>query len=206
MRGPRDTHCRACSLNAPLRSQVKVAFWNPTVANLTLLALGSSAPEILLAVIGTVGTLGGEPDELGASTIVGSAVKKNINTKPNPIRCTASCLLACSGAGADFVGRRSQAFNLLAITAVCIVSCPSGEVRKVTQVYVFICTSAWSIFAYGWLIVILELWTPDEVTLVEAIITAGSMGVRLHPLPYLPPAACIAVKQTFQRDGASSDL
>jgi hypothetical protein len=51
-----------------------VSFWNPTVANLTLLALGSSAPEILLAVIDTLGSLDeGEPSELGASTIVGSA-------------------------------------------------------------------------------------------------------------------------------------
>lgn len=32
----------------------KVAFWNPTVANLTLMALGSSAPEILLNVIETL--------------------------------------------------------------------------------------------------------------------------------------------------------
>jgi hypothetical protein len=35
-------------------------------------ALGSSAPEILLATIETVGTLGGEPGELGPSTIVGA--------------------------------------------------------------------------------------------------------------------------------------
>jgi solute carrier family 8 (sodium/calcium exchanger) len=28
--------------------------WNPTVANLTLMALGSSAPEILLNVIETI--------------------------------------------------------------------------------------------------------------------------------------------------------
>merc|ERR1719469_1691875 len=45
--------------------------WNSTVANLTLMALGSSAPEILLNVIGVF------PDftssELGPSTIVGSA-------------------------------------------------------------------------------------------------------------------------------------
>ena len=34
--------------------QRKVYFWNPTVANLTLMALGSSAPEILLAVLETV--------------------------------------------------------------------------------------------------------------------------------------------------------
>jgi solute carrier family 8 (sodium/calcium exchanger) len=33
---------------------IEVLFWNATVANLTLMALGSSAPEILLAVIETV--------------------------------------------------------------------------------------------------------------------------------------------------------
>lgn len=36
----------------------EVDFWNPTVANLTLMALGSSAPEILLSVIETAGGLG----------------------------------------------------------------------------------------------------------------------------------------------------
>jgi solute carrier family 8 (sodium/calcium exchanger) len=33
---------------------IDVPIWNATVANLTLMALGSSAPEILLSVIGTV--------------------------------------------------------------------------------------------------------------------------------------------------------
>lgn len=37
------------------------------------MALGSSAPEILLAVIETSGSLGEEAGELGPSTIVGSA-------------------------------------------------------------------------------------------------------------------------------------
>jgi len=32
----------------------KVNVWNPTVANLTLMALGSSAPEIMLNVIETL--------------------------------------------------------------------------------------------------------------------------------------------------------
>ena len=50
-----------------------VLIWNATVANLTLMALGSSAPEILLAVLETISTLGNCPGELGASTIVGSA-------------------------------------------------------------------------------------------------------------------------------------
>lgn len=52
---------------------IKVKVWNPTIANLTLMALGSSAPEILLSVIETVTTLNDKPGELGASTIVGSA-------------------------------------------------------------------------------------------------------------------------------------
>lgn len=47
--------------------------WNATIANLTLMALGSSAPEILLAVIEALGTLGKPAGPLGASTIVGSA-------------------------------------------------------------------------------------------------------------------------------------
>ena len=36
----------------------KVEFWNATVANLTLMALGSSAPEILLSVLETCANLG----------------------------------------------------------------------------------------------------------------------------------------------------
>jgi len=43
------------------------------VANLTLMALGSSAPEILLSVIETVKDIEAVPGELGPSTIVGSA-------------------------------------------------------------------------------------------------------------------------------------
>jgi hypothetical protein len=36
--------------------------WNDTIANLSLMALGSSAPEILLSVIGVVTALGEEAD------------------------------------------------------------------------------------------------------------------------------------------------
>ncbi|CAK0849696.1 unnamed protein product [Prorocentrum cordatum] len=46
--------------------------WNPTVANLTLMALGSSAPEILLSIIELINN-GMQSGELGPSTIVGSA-------------------------------------------------------------------------------------------------------------------------------------
>uniref|UniRef100_A0A914QE82 Calx-beta domain-containing protein n=1 Tax=Panagrolaimus davidi TaxID=227884 RepID=A0A914QE82_9BILA len=51
---------------------VLVRVWNETVSNLTLMALGSSAPEILLSVIEIFGN-NFEAGELGPGTIVGSA-------------------------------------------------------------------------------------------------------------------------------------
>lgn len=51
---------------------ITVKVWNDTVANLTLMALGSSAPEILLSVIELLGN-NFYAGELGPSTIVGSA-------------------------------------------------------------------------------------------------------------------------------------
>lgn len=110
--------------------------WNPTVANLTLMALGSSAPEIMLSIIETIVQLGKPPGELGASTIVGSA-----------------------------------AFNLLIIPAVCIVALPPGETRRISQLGVFAWTAAVSLWAYIWLIIVYQLWTPDEITIEEAVLT-----------------------------------
>ena len=56
-------------------SEKEVMIWNETVANLTLMALGSSAPEILLATIETLLNLGSDEvtDSLGTFTIIGSA-------------------------------------------------------------------------------------------------------------------------------------
>jgi len=114
---------------------IEVPWWNGTVANLTLMALGSSAPEILLAIIGIVGN-GFESEKLGPSTIVGSA-----------------------------------AFNLLAISAVCISGIPDGETRRIAQFPVFCITSAFSIFAYVWLVLVLVVISPSKVEIWEAVVT-----------------------------------
>eukprot|EP00931_Biecheleriopsis_adriatica_P115296 TRINITY_DN91105_c0_g1_i1.p1 TRINITY_DN91105_c0_g1~~TRINITY_DN91105_c0_g1_i1.p1 ORF type:complete len:824 (+),score=154.97 TRINITY_DN91105_c0_g1_i1:26-2497(+) len=108
--------------------------WNPTVANLTLMALGSSAPEILLNVIGIFPTF--QSSSLGPSTIVGSA-----------------------------------SFNLLVITAVCVISIPNGEIRKIKDLGVFACTAFFSVFAYIWLLFILMVTSPDVVDVAEGVIT-----------------------------------
>ena len=52
---------------------LEVPVWNATLANLSLMALGSSAPEIFLSIIDTVRGLGEPAGEIGPSTIVGSA-------------------------------------------------------------------------------------------------------------------------------------
>eukprot|EP00927_Polykrikos_kofoidii_P038923 TRINITY_DN33374_c0_g1_i1.p1 TRINITY_DN33374_c0_g1~~TRINITY_DN33374_c0_g1_i1.p1 ORF type:complete len:1013 (+),score=200.09 TRINITY_DN33374_c0_g1_i1:201-3239(+) len=112
-----------------------VKTWNDTVANLSLMALGSSAPEILLSVIEIAGNdfFAGE---LGPSTIVGSA-----------------------------------AFNLFMITAVCVSAIPAPDVRKVDQTGVFFVTAMSSIFAYVWMIIVLQFRTKDLVDIEEAFLT-----------------------------------
>merc|ERR1719157_338115 len=114
---------------------IEVPVWNGTVANLTLMALGSSAPEILLSVIEIVGnnfTAG----ELGPGTIVGSA-----------------------------------AFNLLCISAVCVIGVPKGETRRIDIIVVFGITAFFSVFAYVWLLIILKVSSPNVVSIWEAVLT-----------------------------------
>lgn len=52
---------------------MEVPIWNPTIANLSLMALGSSAPEIFLSVLGVAQAIDQPQDELAPATIVGSA-------------------------------------------------------------------------------------------------------------------------------------
>ncbi|KAK3913550.1 Sodium/calcium exchanger 2 [Frankliniella fusca] len=68
---------------------IEVRVWNDTVANLTLMSLGTSAPEILLAIVEIVGN-GFEAGDLGPGTIVGSAAF-------NLLVITAICLCGVAG-------------------------------------------------------------------------------------------------------------
>ena len=112
-----------------------VKVWNDTVANLTLMALGSSAPEILLNVIEIC--LGGfELGPLGASTIVGSA-----------------------------------AFNLLIISAVCVIAIDGGDIRYIKDTNVYAITAFFSVFAYVWLLLIVVVISPEIVDVWEAVVT-----------------------------------
>lgn len=114
---------------------IEVPQWNATVANLTLMALGSSAPEILLSVIGTVTDLDAIPSELGPSTIVGSA-----------------------------------AYNLLMISAFSIMAVDETP-KKIADVGVFAVTSIFSLWAYIWLYICLDVTSKGKVEVWEAWVT-----------------------------------
>lgn len=111
---------------------VDVPVWNATVANLTLMALGSSAPEILLSVLGTVGDIEAKPSALGPSTIVGSA-----------------------------------AYNLLMISAFSIIAVGDTP-KKVFDMGVFTITSVFSLWAYIWMYLTLQVWSPEKIEYWEA--------------------------------------
>jgi Ca2+/Na+ antiporter len=110
------------------------------------MALGSSAPEILLAVIETAGNLGGCPGELGASTIVGSAAF-------NLLVITAACVYAVTEEN-DIDPERDE-------------SVPRGY-KKIYDMGVFTWTATVSIFAYVWLYIVLK---DQMVSSLEAWLT-----------------------------------
>merc|ERR1719162_1283893 len=88
---------------------ITVYVWNATVANLTLMALGSSAPEILLALI-EITTDNMFLGDLGAGTIVGSAAF-------NLLVISAVCVCAIPDGEVRFIKQT----RVYAITASCSV-------------------------------------------------------------------------------------
>lgn len=115
--------------------EVEIRVWNDTVANLTLMALGSSAPEILLSIIEIVGN-NFEAGELGPGTIVGSA-----------------------------------AFNLLVITAMCVMAMKNGEVKRINAFTVFLTTAFFAVFAYVWMFLVMSVISPNRMEVWEAALT-----------------------------------
>ncbi|KAJ8619504.1 hypothetical protein MRB53_028033 [Persea americana] len=119
--------------------------WNYTIADITLLAFGTSFPQISLAIIDAIQNIGQlDAGGLGPGTLVGSA-----------------------------------AFDLFPIHAVCVVVPKAGTLKKISDVGVWLVELFWSFWAYVWLYIILEVWTPNIVTLWEALLTVLQFGLLL---------------------------
>lgn len=113
--------------------EVEIRVWNDTVANLTLMALGSSAPEILLSII-EITSGGFKAGPLGPGTIVGSA-----------------------------------AFNLLCITAVCVMAV--DKPKRINSFNVFLTTGFFSVFAYIWMFIVIQVSSKGKLEVWEAVVT-----------------------------------
>ncbi|KAK7277755.1 hypothetical protein RJT34_22771 [Clitoria ternatea] len=119
--------------------------WNYTIADISLLAFGTSFPQISLATIDAIQNMGKlNAGGLGPGTLVGSA-----------------------------------AFDLFPIHAVCVVVPKAGELKKIADLGVWLVELFWSFWAYVWLYIILEVWTPHVITLWEALLTVLQYGLLL---------------------------
>ena len=52
-----------------------------------------------------------------------------------------------------------------------MISVPTGTLKRVDDMGVFMTTAVFCIFAYVWLYITLAVWSPDEIELAEAILT-----------------------------------
>jgi hypothetical protein len=51
------------------------------------------------------------------------------------------------------------------------VSVPEGEVRRISDFPVFAFTAMFSLWSYAWLVIVYRIWTPNIISMTEAVLT-----------------------------------
>ena len=62
-------------------------------------------------------------------------------------------------------------FLIQVISGISIISVPTGTIKRIDDLGVFLITASFSIFAYVWLFIVLKVWSKDEIEIVEAVLT-----------------------------------
>lgn len=158
--------------------------WNYTIADITLLAFGTSFPQISLATIDAIRNLGNlyagglfhistqlqwglvtqiiltafYPPHI-ADLVFAFLLRNSLESVSDSELLPEQRCLTCthvSGLGpGTLVG--SAAFDLFPIHAVCVVVPRAGELKKISDVGVWLVELFWSFWAYIWLYIILEV-------------------------------------------------
>jgi len=164
--------------------------WNATVANLTLMALGSSAPEIILSLIEMIGKKY-YSGELGPGTIVGSAAF-------NLMFILGICTAAIPDAAADTLFLPDEDGN--------VPEGGVGGIRRIQQMGVYALTAVFSVFAYLWLIVILQGNTPEVIDIWEGVVTFSFFAILTLMAWMLDAKICCKGTAKIEPDMDVADL
>ena len=80
----------------------------------------------------------------------------------------------------------------------------TGSIKKIDDMGVFAVTTIASIFAYVWLYICLIVWTPNIITLSEAIITFGFFFILIVAAYIADKINSIKLKRLEEKEGVDS--
>lgn len=89
------------------------------------------------------------------------------------------------------ISNRSAAYNLMIISAVCILSLPKNASSRIKLYKVFMVTCVTSLWAYIWMVIVLQWHSPDEVTLGEALGTLAMFPVLVAVAYWADKEFCV---------------
>lgn len=100
----------------------------------------------------------------------------------------------------------SASYNLMIITAVCIISVPNDTIKRVKNYKVFLTTSAFAMGAYIWLVFIIQVWSNNKVEIWEAFITLLMFPALVGVSYWAELDFCTRGKKSIRRKSITSTM